>query len=154
MDVETVHSRKKRLQKAIDRSMNGLRLDKNGELSSLERKKIKTTVASTYQRSLIKEMSTPTTKTYDWWFTVIDKKVDGISYQRNGLGKNRYFIIDQEGPEQTISNDYSNGSTVGSQRVRELEINSHEISSIISGSKALFANVLKITVSEKEDAKI
>ncbi|QCX00947.1 hypothetical protein FGM00_12805 [Aggregatimonas sangjinii] len=154
MDVATINSRKQSLKKAIGKSLKGLRVGKNGKLSSSDKRKIKSTVANAYQRYLLNELTTPSTKTYDWWFTVDGKHVDGISHQRNMLGRNRYFIIDQEGSATPINNGFSHASSVGSQRVRELEIYDPEISKIISSSKALFASMLRITVSEKEDRKI
>lgn len=154
MDTATINSRKQSLKKAIGKSLKGLRVGKNGKLSSIDKRKIKSTVAKAYQRYLLNELTTPSTKTYDWWFTVDGKYVDGISHQRNMLGRNRYFIIDLGGVAIPIDNDFSFASTVGSQRVRELEIHSHEISTIISSSKALFAGMMDITVSAAEDKKI
>ena len=45
-------------------------------------------------------------------------------------------------------------STVGEQRIQQFEISNKEIGEIISSSAKLFADMMKITVSEKEDAKI
>lgn len=154
MDVATINSRKTRLKKAINKSLQRLRVGQNGKLSSLEKQKIKRTVGTTYQKFLLQELNSPSTKTYDWWFTLDGRYVDGISHQRNMLGKNRYFIIDLEGAQKLIANGSSYLSTVGAQRVREFEINSHEIRTIISSSAKIFEAMLRITVSEKEDRKI
>lgn len=58
------------------------------------------------------------------------------------------------GKETLIANNDSFASTVGLPRIRQFDISSKEIGEIISSLAKLFADMLKITVSEKEDAKI
>ena len=71
---------------------------------------------------------------------------------RNNLGYNRYFIIDYV--NININSESSYASYYTQERVREFSISSKEIRDIISGSAKLFAQMIKVTVGEKEDAKI
>ena len=73
---------------------------------------------------------------------------------RNELRRNRYFVVDSEDKETLIANKDPFMATVCEQRIQQFEIPSKEIGEIISSSAKLFADMMKITVSEKEDAKI
>ncbi|SHK03474.1 hypothetical protein SAMN04488513_11828 [Pseudozobellia thermophila] len=130
-----------------------MRLSKRGKLTLADKQRIKNAAANGLQRFLKAELKRTTTKTYDWYFTEIESdRIRAETPRRNNLGYNRYFIIDYV--EVPINTQYSYTSYCTYERVREFSISSKEIRDIISGSAKLFAHMIKITVSEKEDAKI
>ncbi|WP_298503597.1 hypothetical protein [uncultured Maribacter sp.] len=83
---------------------------------------------------------------------VISAKTITIEVKRNNLNLNRYFVVDHE--NVVIGSKHSFASSYGKERVVQYDISSKQISEIISSSKKIFSDLMNITVSEKEDAKI
>ncbi|WP_289039995.1 hypothetical protein [uncultured Zobellia sp.] len=153
MDVLTQKSRQKRLKRELNKSLASVRLSKNKKLTLADKSKIKKVAVKCLQRYLIAELKRTNTKTYDWYFTEMESdRIRAETPRRNNLGYNRYYIIDYVNIPINSKNSYSSYYT--QERVREFSISSKEIRDIISGSAKLFAHMMKITVSEKEDAKI
>ncbi|WP_282057244.1 hypothetical protein [Maribacter luteus] len=153
MDVLTQKSRQQRLKRELNKSLGSVRLSKSKKLTLADKSKIKKAVFKSLQRYLIAELQRTNTKTYDWYFTEMENDQIRVGTPlRNNLGYNRYFIIDYV--NININSESSYASYYTQERVREFSISSKEIRDIISGSAKLFAQMIKVTVSEKEDAKI
>ncbi|QLG46857.1 hypothetical protein [Costertonia aggregata] len=153
MDKLTINNRQKTLKKEIVKSIEKINFSKNKRLNSVDKVKIKRRTVSAVQNFLKVELKKRTVKTYDcYFFKDINGHLIDVKAYRNKLNENRYFIVDYM--EVGIASDYSLASTVGEQRIRQLAITNKEISDIISKSARLFSSLIKITVSEKEDAKI
>ncbi|CAM3511478.1 hypothetical protein [Zobellia roscoffensis] len=152
MDALTQKSRQQRLKRELNKSLANVRLSKNKKLTLADKSKIKKVAVKSLQRYLTAEIKRTNTKTYDWYFFKDDGELFHIEAFRNSLNHNRYFIVDHE--QVMIESKFSHGSSYGQQRIQQYDISSKEIGDIISSSKKLFADMMKITVSEKEDAKI
>lgn len=152
MDAQSLSAGRHKLKRNLDKSLGNLRLSKRGRLTLSEKNKIKKAAVGTLQRYLKDELKRTRTKTYDWYFFKNMSQVYHIEAFRNNALQNRYFIVDHE--QVPILSSKAFGSTYGQQRIQEFDITSKQIGEIISSSKKLFADMMKITVSEKEDAKI
>ncbi|WP_289064252.1 hypothetical protein [uncultured Zobellia sp.] len=153
MDVLTQKSRQQRLKRELNKSLGSVRLSKGKKLTLADKSKIKKAAVKSLQRYLTAELQRTNTKTYDWYFTEMENDQIRVGTPlRNNLGYNRYFIIDYV--NININSESSYASYYTQERVREFSISSKEIRDIISGSAKLFARMIKVTVSEKEDAKI
>lgn len=152
MDVLTQKSRQQRLKRELNKSLASVRLSKSKKLTLADKSKIKKVAVKGLQRYLTAELKRTNTKTYDWYFKKMENDVIRTDATlRNNLGYNRYFIIDYVNIPINTENSYASYYT--QERVREFSISSKEIRDIISGSAKLFAHLIKVTVSEKEDAK-
>ncbi|MBU2946330.1 hypothetical protein [Zobellia uliginosa] len=152
MDALTQKSRQQRLKRELNKSLGSVRLSKNKKLTLADKSKIKKVAVKGLQRYLTAEIKRTNTKTYDWYFFKDDGELFHIEAFRNSLNHNRYFIVDHE--QVMIESKFALGSSYGQQRITQYDISSKEIGDIISSSKKLFADIMRITVSEKEDAKI
>lgn len=154
MDFQTVRGRKLSLEKALSVSLGNLRLSRGDSLSGSDRHAIKRTATKTLQNFLKKELGKTNTKTYDWYFYFEENRLFDIVHGRNYQDKSRYFIVDYEGPEVLIGTKYSFGSTVGQERIREVEPTHEQLSSVITNMPGLFSRMMEITVSKKEDKRL
>lgn len=153
MEALTQKARQQRLAMQLKKSLSTVRLGNGKKLTASDKSKIKKVAVDGLQRYLKAEIKRVGTKTYDWIFYLEDsQQLYHIEVDRNNLGHNRYFIVDHE--HIPIGTEFSFGSTTGIERRRQFDIASREIGDIISSSKKLFADMMRITVSEKEDAKI
>ncbi|WP_282057264.1 hypothetical protein [Maribacter luteus] len=152
MEAHAIKAREQKLKQEIKKSFANVRLSKKGRLTMADKRKLKNVAASSVQRFLKYEIKKTTTKTYDWYFFKEEGKLYHIEVSRNNLLQNRYFIVDYK--QIPIQAETAFASTYGQQNIQQYDISSKEIGDIISSSKKIFADMMKITVSEKEDAKI
>lgn len=152
MDANSLKAKKQRLKLEINKSLTRVRLSNNGKLTLADKQRIKNAAASSVQRFLKSEIKKTSVKTYDWYFYKQEGHLYHIEVSRNNVLQNRYFIVDYK--QIPIEAKTAFASTYGQQNVQQYDISSKEISDIISSSKKIFADMMKITVSEKEDAKI
>lgn len=152
MDANSIIAGKQKLKRNLDKSLHKVHLSKRGRLSMSDRNKIKKAAVGILQSYLKDELKRANTKTYDWYFFKEEEEVYHIEAFRNNHAQNRYFIVDHK--QMPILSANAHGSTYGQQQIREFDITSKQIGEIISSSAKLFADIMKITVSEKEDAKI
>ncbi|ADV50201.1 hypothetical protein I2486_14355 [Cellulophaga sp. E16_2] len=138
--------RLKNLKKQLQINANKV-VSKNKRASRLGLERaIKTELALTLNNFINQEVKKVSVKTYDWYFF---DTVGSLRCYRNDLNKNRYFIVDY------VNVNLDGLATfVSLERKRELPISDEEIKKRISSSAAIFAKMLTVTVSKKEDAKI
>ena len=152
MEAAFRNTAKRRLSNVLQKSLGKLSFQKSPRTSMVEKNKIKKTAVTAIQGFLKSELKRTNTRTYDWYFFKDAGAVYHIQADRNNLSHNRYFVVDHE--YVPIKSTQAFKSTAGQQRVRQYDITSKEIGDIISSSAKIFADMMRITVSEKEDAKI
>ena len=152
MDAVSPNIGKRKLTQSLNKSLAKVRLSNSKRLTAVDKIKIKKAAVNTLQTYLKSELKKTSVKTYDWYFFKDAGQVYHIEAFRNNALQNRYFIVDHI--EVPILSENAHGSTYGQQQVQQFDIASQQIGDIISSSKKLFADMMKITVSEKEDAKI
>ncbi|MDT7828475.1 hypothetical protein RQM65_07360 [Pricia sp. S334] len=152
IDAQTLIIGRQKLKRNLQRSLANLRLSKRGSPTLADKNKIKKVAVNTLQRYLKNELDRTRAKTYDWYFFKDGEVTLQIEAIRNNLLQNRYFIVDHAHLPILSLNNF--GSTYGRRRVQEFDITCKQIGEIISSSAKQFADMMKITVSAKEDAKI
>ncbi len=152
MDTLTIKAREKDLKRQLEKSLKSVRLT-NDRLTMADKARLKRAAVGTLQRFMKAEIrKNAATRTYDWYFYKEEGELYDILFLRNDQGTNRYFIVVKS---SVPLNAYGGALSVGSgETVRQLDITNKEVIDIISGSKRLFSQMIKITVSEKEDARI